>query len=68
MFVRTVVVDVIQKHTSISIKPEDISFSSDTIVLKNISSTARSCIFIKKQSILKDITDQQAIKILTEIR
>ena len=68
MFERTIVAGVIQKHTNIPIKPEEISFSSDTIVIKNMSSAARSAIFIKKQIILKDISDQQSIKTFTNIR
>ncbi len=68
VFVRTVVGEVIQKHTQAHIPTESIVFSSDTIILQHISSAARSHIFIKKQAILKEIAERQDIKVISDIK
>ena len=68
LFIRTLIKEHIQKHIGIVIPVEDISFKSGDIILKNISQTARSQIFIKKQALLQRINEVQQAKKIGDIR
>lgn len=68
LFIRTIVIQAIKKFTQSDIPIESVSFNSSTIVLKNISQSLRSIIFIKKQTIISEINSSQTIRIVTDIR
>ena len=64
---RSVVREIIKKHTNINIPIESISFKSNNLSLKNISSVIKSTIFIKKQLILDDIKVSLNDKVINNI-
>jgi hypothetical protein len=68
VFVRNIIKDCTKKHTSADIALVDISFQGSTVMLKNINQSARSTIFIKKHSIIKDENAAQSIRIISDIR
>lgn len=67
-FVRTVIKEQIQKYIGIVVPIEDISIKSGDVILKNISQTGRSQIYIKKQALLHGINSAQQSKKITDIR
>ena len=68
LFIRTVIRDSIKKSTTIEIPLESISFNASTAILKGISQSLRSVIFIKKRVILADINANQTIRAISDIR
>jgi hypothetical protein len=68
IFLRQAVKESIEKHTPVKISLESISFSSTTVVLKNLNQSARSTIFIKREAILKEIGERQLGRAVTDIR
>ena len=68
LFVRSIIKDALKKYTQLDVPVEAMSFSSNSLVLKNISQVAKSQIFIKKQLILQEINTAQSIKIISDIR
>lgn len=54
---RTKIKETIKTHTSADVPIENISCKNGIINLKNVSSTALSVIFIKKNQILNDLKD-----------
>lgn len=68
VLIRTVMKDAIKKYVGLEIPIENISVKSGTITLDNVSQSARSAIFIKKQAIIKEIMAAQNIKNITDIR
>ena len=64
---RTAVQSAIKETLNIEIPIESISFKSGTVSLKNISSEARSFIFIKKATILERVNALQSTYIVTDI-
>lgn len=68
LFVRSIIQSILKKYLSIEVPVENISFKSDSIILKGISQVARSQIFIKKEFIIKDINIDQSIKKFSDIR
>jgi hypothetical protein len=68
LFVRTIVKEQIQKYTGIVVEVQDISIKSGNIILKNVSQTGRSQIYIKKQALLEGINSAQQNKKIGDIR
>jgi hypothetical protein len=68
ILIRTSIQDSIKKYTGADIPLEAISFSSDSIVLKNITSSLRSAIYIKKGAIIEEINRNQDARKVTDIR
>ncbi|OHA17242.1 MAG: hypothetical protein A3C79_02890 [Candidatus Taylorbacteria bacterium RIFCSPHIGHO2_02_FULL_45_28] len=68
IFIRSIVSETIQKHIGIVIPVDTISFSGRNVVINGISQTARSQIFIKKQTILQEINLKQNNEIISDIR
>ena len=68
LFIRSVIRDAIKKHVSVEIPVESIALKSSDITLKNINSSLRSAIFIKKQTLIAEINAAQAIRSFTDIR
>ena len=60
--------DSILKNVGIDIPLGDISIKSSVVSIKNISQSAKSAIYIKKQAILKDINKDSVNPIAREIR
>ena len=65
---RSSVQSVVRKYTGVDIPLESISLNSDVVTLKDISQSARSAIFIKKQAILAEINSAQTIRTITGIK
>ncbi len=68
LFVRSVVRDSLKKIVNVEVPVEAISFKSSIAVLKDVSQSARSQIFIKKQTIIQEINSLQSIRIVEDIR
>lgn len=68
LFLREIIQQSIQKQTGIRIPSEAISIKNNTVVVTGISQAARSHLFIKKQNILQEITTQQQIRVITDIK
>lgn len=68
LFVRTVIQEQIKKHIGIAVPIEDITVKSGEVLLKNISQTGRSQIYIKKQALLQGINGAQQSKKIGDIR
>lgn len=68
ILVRTAIKDSLKKTTGLDIELESIAFSWDSLVLKGLSSGARSVIFIKKTAVLEDINRSQTLKKISDIR
>ncbi len=52
---RTLIINTIKKNTGAELLPESIVVKSSKIFLKNVSSAAKSEIFLKKNQILQEI-------------
>ena len=68
ILVRTTIRDSLKKIAGVDVGLDSISFSSDSLVLKNVSSAARSAVFIKKTALIQDINRSQTFKKITDIR
>ena len=68
VLVRAAIQEAIKKHTGADISLDSISFASDAVVLKNVSSALKSAIFIKRSSILNEINSAQTLRKITDIR
>jgi hypothetical protein len=68
LFIRSIIGAAIKKYTSNEVPIESITFNSSTVILKNVSQSLKSAIFVKKQSILKEINSEQTIRIVSDIR
>jgi hypothetical protein len=68
IMVRQAVREAVLKHTGADLPIASIIFKSTTVMLKNISHSARSAIYVKKPAILKDISEKQNIRIIKDIR
>jgi hypothetical protein len=67
LFLRSVIKDTIYKHTQISVPVESIIIKSDTLSINDLSQTAKSQIFIKREAIIKDINMAQTIRTISNI-
>jgi len=65
---RVAVQGAIKEVVGIDFPIEDISFKSGVVSLKNISSAARSVVFIKKALILERVNTLQSIHAVTNIQ
>jgi hypothetical protein len=65
---RTAVQVAIKESVNIEIPIENISFKSGSVALKNISSSAKSVIFIKKATILERANSLQSTYTVTDIK
>jgi len=65
---RVAVQSAIKELFNIEIPIESISFKSGTVSLKNVSSSARSVIFVKKALILDRVNSLQSIHAVTNIQ
>ena len=63
-----IVCDSIMKNIGIDISISNISIKSTIVTLKNISQSAKSAVYIKKQAILDDINKGQESVIARDIR
>ena len=68
LFVRTVIQEVLKRRLSIDVPASALSFSSSTLIVSGISHAARSELFIKKESVLRDINSGQDIRQISDIR
>lgn len=68
IYIRSVVQDVIKKHVGVEIPINDISFKSDVVNLKNISSAAKSALFIKRNAVIKEINEVQQVREVKDVR
>jgi len=58
----------IKESINIEIPIESIAFKSGTVSLKNVSSAARSAIFVKRPLILERVNSLQSVHAVTSIR
>lgn len=65
---RTAVQNAIKKAVGVDIPLEAVSFSGETVIVKNQSSSLRSAIYIKKAAIIDEINKNQAVKKVADIR
>ena len=68
IFVRSTIIDALKKIVNIDVSIKDISIKGDTLSISGISQSARSVIYIKKESIMKEINGIQKIKQINNIR
>lgn len=68
VLIRTAIKDAIRASTGVEIPLTSISFKSGTVFLNDISQSLKSAVFIKKQAILKEISEKQNIREVTDIR
>ncbi len=68
VFLRNAIKDSIKKHVGLEIPVEEIEVKSSTVNLKNVSSAARSAVFIKKGTILREINEIQQMRVITDVR
>lgn len=68
ILIRSLIKDVIKKHTNHEIPIESIKFSSGNIVLKGVNQSLRSVIFIKRTNIIQEINASQQIKRFYDIK
>jgi len=68
VIIRTAVKGSLKTIAGLDIELEAISFSGDSLILKSLSSAARSAIFIKKTVILEDINRNQTLRKISDIR
>jgi len=65
---RKVVQESMKNHVGLEVPMEAISIHSSAVILKNVSQSLRSAIFIKKGSVLKEINEKQTVREITDIR
>jgi hypothetical protein len=65
---RAAVQAAVKETVGIDVPIEKISFKSGTVVLKNISSSAKSDAFIKKETILDRVNALQSIHVVIDIQ
>lgn len=68
LFIRSTIQTSIKKYTQVELPIESISIKSSSILLKGISQTERSQVFIKKQIIIQELNTIQKIRLITDIR
>ena len=68
IFIRSVIREAMKKQTGADIPIEQISVKSGVIFLKNVNSSARAAIFMKKQAILSEIEAANTGKTFTDLR
>lgn len=68
IFARTIVKEAIKKHTGADVPIEDISIKSATISLGSVNQATRSAVYIKKTAILKELTLQDELRFIKDIR
>jgi hypothetical protein len=68
VFVRNAIKEAVKKYAGADVNIEDVSFQGSTAILKNINQSARSTVFIKKHSIIKEINSAQNVRIVSDIR
>ena len=66
--VRAVIQEIIKKQTTLEVPLDKITFVGMDMVLKNLDQTAKSAVFIKKASLLKEIAAIVSKKSITNIR
>ena len=66
--VRAVIQEIIKKQTTLEVPLDKITFVGMDMVLKNLDQTAKSAVFIKKASLLKEIAATVSKKNITNIR
>jgi len=68
IFIRTVIKESLKKIANIDVAVEDISLSGSSVSIKKLNQSARSVMYIKKQSMLEAINSAQSISNITDIR
>jgi hypothetical protein len=68
ILVRQAIGQAIKKHIGEDVPVENISIKNGVVQLKNVSQSAKSSIFIKKQAILREIATIQSLKAINDIR
>ena len=68
MFLRTVVQQVLKRVANVDSNIKDISFKAGAVILKKISPTAKSQLFLKKQAILREIAIQAPGKRIADLK
>jgi len=66
--VRLAVQQALKSRLVLEVPLESISCKGATVTLKGIDQAARSALFIKKESILKEINGLQTVRIIRDIR
>lgn len=67
VYIRTAIKDSITKHTGAVVPLSAITFRSGAVILDGVSPSLKSVIYIKKQTILKEIALKQDIRVVTDI-
>ncbi len=55
--IRTAIKNAVAKYTEIDVPVEHVQIKSGKATIKNISQAARSVVFMKKETILRDISE-----------
>ena len=58
---RTTIKEMIKKHVGIDVPIENIAPKNGIVTLKNISQSARTAIFIKKEKILEELKGERVV-------
>ena len=67
-FVREAIKDALKSTTNIEVSIEDIKIIGSTVTFLNLSQTAKSEIFIKKQTILSAVNSKQDIVKIMDLK
>jgi len=67
LFIRSVIIAAIKKYAHFDVSTESIHFKSSTVILKGVTATQKSQIFIKKKQILDEIHSVEMKKHITDI-
>lgn len=65
---RTVIQEILKKYIRTDLPLESIILSGGVLSLKGIDQTAKSVIFIKKATILKELNEKSLGRIVSDIR
>lgn len=68
IFLRTVIKEAIQSQSRVIVSLGSVNYKNGTVILADLTQTARSQIFIKKQAIIEQINNQQKVKKVIDIK
>jgi hypothetical protein len=68
VFLRTAIQQALKKAANIDCAVGDVSFKGSSVVVKNVSQTAKSQMFMKKGAILKEIALQIPDRTISDIK
>ena len=68
IILRNIIKDAVCKHCGIELSIDNVSYKNGVINLKHLNQSAKSAVFIKKVSILKELKEKVSGKTITDIR